>query len=446
VGKLNALLIALYLALAVVSCGAVTAPTRVQAATFTYELSVSESSPTWVFGQPSPSFRASLIPPSDDPPLTGNTSYYIKVGSTSYVGSSSSMPPRELLYLAGIGSTALAPGQYPVVAEYLSPNHGWLTSAPITLTVVKATPDLQCQVSSTIYVHPPNAPLTISANPGLAGGTFTVSFTGPRTFTSAPAQADSSGHFAITTPPAPGVYQVSCNFSGSATQSAGSAPLYSRQITISASNAIAGVTVFTDPAPLTSFVPTTYQVIVAGRPGLPPPTGTIGLTIDTYFTKLDIALGSDGKATFQATNPPIPSSASLQVLYTGDTVYATSVVSLSQKTAPIPHPGGSSNLGTAPITPSSGNANAGTVPGMSNPTPSPTQGDVTPTPTATSRASGSRSNSDLAKTAAGAPNGPPGPLPYIVALLVGLVALTGMGSRMAIRRRRRRNIKSTPSP
>jgi hypothetical protein len=86
------------------------------------------------------------------------------------------------------------------------------------------------------------------------------------------------------------------------------------------------------------------------------------------------------------------------------------------------------------------------VPGTSNPTPSPTQGDVTPTPTAPSPASGSRSNPDLAKTAAGAPNGQRGPLPYIVALLVGLVALTGMGSRMAIRRRRRRNIKSTPSP
>ncbi len=47
------------------------------AATFTYLLTITESAQSSNYGDPSPTFRASLTEPSDDPPLSGNTPFYV---------------------------------------------------------------------------------------------------------------------------------------------------------------------------------------------------------------------------------------------------------------------------------------------------------------------------------------------------------------------------------
>jgi hypothetical protein len=79
-----------------------------------------------------------------------------------------------------------------VVAKYLSPKHGWLTSAPVVLTVLKKTPVLSCYTINVTNTYAPSTPLTIrvefsntNAPIDIQDGTFSITFTGPRTFTSA---------------------------------------------------------------------------------------------------------------------------------------------------------------------------------------------------------------------------------------------------------------------
>src|SRR6266704_5180260 len=138
----------LFVAVIAIALAGAAIPSTAGAATPSYQLTVSESDSTMTYGQSAPSFRAALTPPSDDPPLGANTLFDFKVGSTTVAGSLSYSAPTYSLFANGLNPTALVPGQYSVIAEYQSPNHGLLTSAPITLNVDKGTPDLQCSISN----------------------------------------------------------------------------------------------------------------------------------------------------------------------------------------------------------------------------------------------------------------------------------------------------------
>jgi hypothetical protein len=415
-----------------VVCAAAVSPHGVVAATTTYKLTVTESSSTMTYGGTSPTFRAYLTPPSDDPPLAGNTPFYIRVGSTSYVGSLSYTPPTYVLYFNGLGSTSLTPGSYSVVAEYQSPKHGLLTSAPITLTVLKETPNIQCSVTNWANTYAPTTLLNISVGTGYAGGTFSVTFAGPRTYTSAPATSNGSGQFVASTPATAGVYLAYCNFSGNAIFNRVSVRLNPSQITISANNLVAGIALFTNPTPVTSGTLTTWLVVVYGRSGLPAPTGYVGVAIGRSYTKL-MQLGSGGRLTFQGRNPSISPSDKIQVGYNGDPVYASSIAYFPLATARIPAAPPSTNGATA--TPSGAPLHAS----PSSQYPTPIQGS---TPAASSTpASSTRVVSVLVGAASSSGKGRL--VPYLIALLAAAIVGALSGTFMV---RRGRRIAATNSP
>src|ERR1700676_2603898 len=73
------------------------------AATTTYSLTVSESASTMAYGGAvTPTFRATLTLPSDDPDLAGNTPFYISVDAQNYIGSVSGLYPTYSLFVSGI--------------------------------------------------------------------------------------------------------------------------------------------------------------------------------------------------------------------------------------------------------------------------------------------------------------------------------------------------------
>jgi hypothetical protein len=165
-------------------------PRGASAAGVDYQLTVTESAPSMTYGDLTPSFVAHLTVPSDDPPLAGNTPFYVAIDSQNYGGSLSGNFPTYTLFVGPPPSPSV--GQHAVVAKYLSPKHGWLTSAPVVLTVLKKTPVLSCYTINVTNTYAPSTPLTIrvefsntNAPIDIQDGTFSITFTGPRTFTSA---------------------------------------------------------------------------------------------------------------------------------------------------------------------------------------------------------------------------------------------------------------------
>jgi hypothetical protein len=187
-------------------------PTSAAASTVSYQLTLTESAPTMTFGGATPSFRAYLTPPADDPPLKFGAFYLTvdSIDSTRYEGSISGTSP-YMLYETGINPPVV--GQHTVVANYQSPNHGLLTSAPVTLTVLKTTAPIGCVNYKVENTYVPNTPLTIEVVPGytnapaeVKNGTFTLTFSGARTFTTANLTANSAGQISASLPPAYGIY------------------------------------------------------------------------------------------------------------------------------------------------------------------------------------------------------------------------------------------------
>lgn len=185
---------------------------------------------------------------------------------------------------------------------------------------------------------------------GVSGGSMTVTFSGPQTYTTPGAALDANGGFAVTTPPRTGYYTYKCDYSGSNDYTAATVS-YSNIITVSANHAVAGINLFTDPAPLQSYTPTRWEVVVAGQPGLAAPTGNVSISIGNSFIRPLIQLGPGGVATFDLTSPAADPWAGISVGYQGDTVYQASSVHLPITTAPIPHATGTTGT---PVHPTAG--------------------------------------------------------------------------------------------
>jgi hypothetical protein len=406
-------------------------PPSASAASVTYQLTVTESAPTMLYGNPSPSFRAYLTAPSDDPPINPNIPFYVAVDSVNYTGSLSGTGPSYVLYVGGVGPPPLAVGQHSVIARYQSPKHGWLTSTPIVLTVLRITPALSCSIGNWANTYPPKTPLTITfsfANTGapvdVQNGTFTITFAGATTF-SDPNLVAQGGHVTGPVPSVPGVYAISCTFSG--TSSFGPAGFSFGNVIVSPANQVGGIALYTNPTPVTYGPMITWKVVVSGRPGLPTPTGDIRVML-AGSTSSPVPL-SGGIATFQLVAPYVQPSDVITVWYYGDPTYAASSAKFSLSTSPI---NGSP--------PSAAPATAPAQAAQQSPTPasSPTQSAAdSPTPSPSSSASPSAShslNTVLSNSKSTFIPGGGGVLYFVGA--AALLMLIGLGSRLAWRRRR----------
>lgn len=396
-----------------------------------YQLTVSLSSPTMTYGGASPQFRASMVPPAGD--SSGNTYpvFYFTVNGKNVGGNVTSAPGGAIGLFLGSLPMVLDGGQYPVVANYVSPNYGLLTSAPVTLTVEPATPSLGCGPASSTFTYAPGTSFPMTAT-GVSGGSMTVTFSGPQTYTTPGASLDASGGFVVTTPQRIGQYTYKCDYSGSTDYTAGTVS-YPNIITVSANHAVAGINLFTDPAPLQSYTLTTWEVVVAGQLGLPAPTGTVSISIGNSFIRPLIQLGPGGVATFDLTSPAADPWAGISIGYQGDTVYQASSVHLPITTAPIPHATGTSG---PPVHASTGvtgadarsNVDATASPSTS---PSPLQSVAqmikAPRVTATSLVAGN----------AGAR--------YVAVGLIGMIVVVAVIAAMVLWRRRRAALVRRPT-
>jgi hypothetical protein len=413
-------------------------PTSAVAATVNYQLTVTESAPTMVYGNPTVSFRGYLTVPSDDPPLAWNTPFYIAVDSQTYSGSVSGTYPTYTLYQAGLVSPGPSVGQHSVTAQYLSPKHGLLTSAPVVLTVLKTTPSLDCTITNITNTYAVNTPFTIHVQFGgingavdIQNGTFSITFIGPRTFTSPNLSANSAGQVFASAPSATGVYQTKCAFSGTGSVNPVETHLNIPTIIVSANNPVGGISLYTNPTPVTHGPMITWEVVVSPRSGLPTPTGNIGVDIGVSYTKL-MPLGPGGRMTFQAVAPTLYPSDTIRVWFMGDPVYASSSADFPLTTPPIP--------GNA--VPSTGTAvsNAGSAPTTTTPAPTPTP-TAAESPTALPQAIvlPSPSNRFNGALAGSTEHSRPGGVRalYLVGALASLT-LVGLAGGLAWRQRRRR--------
>ncbi len=400
------------------------------------QLTVTESAPTITYGDWTPSFVAHLTVASDDPPLAGNTPFYVAVDSQNYGGSISGNYPTYSLYVGPQPPPLPSVGQHAVVAKYLSPKHGWLTSAPVTLTVLKKTPVLSCYITNVTNTYAPNTPLTIrmefsntNAPVDIQNGTFSVTFTGPRTFTSANLRADSAGQIFLSVPPATGSYHGSCAFSGTSSFNPVDGYLNIPTIIVSANHAVGRISLYTNPTPVTQGVMTSWKVVVSARSGLPTPTGNIGLRIGASYTKV-IALEGGGSVTFQAVAPGLGPSSTIVVAYYGDPVYAASSADFPLTTPPI------SAAPTAPTVVANAAAATAAPTPASTPTPAATE-SPTGAPQAIALPSASHRFQPVLASSTGSSQRGGVSTPYLLGALATLTLL-GLGAGLAWRQRRRR--------
>ena len=405
---------------------AVLIPAGVSATSFTYQISLTESSSFMVYSGQSPSFRGSLTPPSDDPSIAWN-SVFVAVDSVNYLASVSGIGPTYSFYLGGLDPTSPPVGVHSVVAKYLSPNHGWLISAPLTLRVDKSTPTLSCSIDNFANTYAPGAHLTIIvsfSNTNVAvdiqNGTFSFIFAGTRTFTFANLKANSAGDVITSTPSVTGIYQAKCRFSGTSSFNSVEERLSTPTIIVSGNHRPGGIALYTNPTPVTHGPMITWEVIVYAGSGLPTPTGRIALRIGGAYT-YPIALAAAGRVTFRTVAPYVRPSDTIRVFYYGDRVYAFASATFPLTTHPIPVTAAATP--TPAVTPTHGPAAK----------PSPTPGPPTSSP--------SPSDQFNAVTVLASSNGPSSPggssALYWVAAAASLT-LIGLGSGQAWRRRRRR--------
>jgi hypothetical protein len=304
-----------------------------------YQISITESAPTMIYGEPSPSFQAQLTVPANDP-LTNPANFYIMVDTQGYGGDISGIVPTYSLYVGGIDATpTLSVGQHSVVAVYYSLlQMKMIESAPITLTVLKATPALTCYINNLAYTYAPNTPLTITmefsninAPFDWQNATYTIKFVGTHTFTWANLKSDSStNQVTVSTPRVTGSYQLQCIFNGSNSFNSAGFDLGA----LVSYNYKPSFKLYTNPTALKAGQPFTWRVVASGRKGLPAPTGNIDISIGTSYS-LSATLGPDGKVTIRGKAPSFLSGNTIEIFYFGNSVYTSYIANFPLKNPPI---------------------------------------------------------------------------------------------------------------
>ena len=111
--------------------------------------------------------------------------------------------------------------------------------------VEKPTPVLLCAIAN--------------PTPTYALGTFSLTFSGAKTFTVDGLKADGSGNLVVTLPSVPDSYEGTCSFSGTSSVDAALARLDNGvPVIVSTNRAIGGIKLSTEPAVLTSNVTMTW--------------------------------------------------------------------------------------------------------------------------------------------------------------------------------------------
>jgi MYXO-CTERM domain-containing protein len=402
------------------------------------QITVTETATTMTYGDLPPSFQGHLTPASDDPTAVYMMNFTVTVDSQSYEGSvSADNRGSYTLYVSIAPSPPLSVGPHSAVAKFQSTKYGLLTSAPVTFTVLKKTPTLSCYVVNVTNTYAPNTPLTITvdfantaAPVDVQNGTFSVTFTGPRTFTTANLTANTGQVFA-STPSATGLYRMGCVFSGTASFNPAVGQMGVPNIIVSTNSPVGRIALYTNPTPVTQGVMTSWKVVVSARSGLPTPTGNIAIRIGSSYTKV-IPLEAGGTVTFQAVAPGLGPSSVITVWYYGDPVYAASSADFPLTTPLI----------TADAAPSARTTVSNAASAAATPTPI-----TTPGPTAVESPSSSpqaialpsashRFDPSLASSTGHSNPGGMG-VPYLVGALAALT-LVGLGAGLAWRQRRRR--------
>lgn len=347
-----------------------------------YSISVTESSPTIPYGVFSGTLTAQLTVPADEPAVDP-ANFFIKVDSQTYHAPLSGSSSPYAITVVSLGGTILSMGKHTVVADYYSPKlQTTIESAPITLTVVKPTPLMDCGINIATPTLAPRTPLTVTVSFGNTDtpvdwqdGTFTITFVGKRTFTNANLKANSSEQLIVPVPSVPDVYQDKCLFSGTASFNPVASTLSLSTLVVSENHQIGGIKLYTNPTTISRTKPTTYKVVILAAPGLPTPTGNISLVIGTAYTSI-IALGAGGTVTFQANAPSPFNGTTIRVNYDGDPVYTWTHATFPLTNPPIgsgnppsnPAPAPGTATPSASVTPTSGTIATNTPNASATPT------------------------------------------------------------------------------
>jgi hypothetical protein len=317
-----------------------------------------------------------------EPPPTLNYAivFYATLGGQNQSGSVSGTYPNYTLTIHGIASgiPAPAPGAYSLTATFSLGTVGPFTSAPITLTVNRATvSSFGCDIapSGTGWVYAADSSLAITPNgtgpPGqqidFQNATYTLGLAGPTKVTDSGLTTDSAGSFHTRAPAQPGDYTGSCTFGGTSFYKPATGPTNFRSITVSAGHSVGGIELFTDPAPIHAGAPTTWTVIVKPGAGLPYPTGSAEITAGNSYSGAQ-SLAADGTLVFQATSPATQPGTTLMVNYFGDNVYLGTAANFAITTLPPAPPAAapspSLSVGVGPSAPPSSRSSRGTSPSL----------------------------------------------------------------------------------
>lgn len=310
-----------------------------------YSLTLTESTSTMTYGGTPPSFQAQLTVPAGEIPVNPPNQFSFLIDAHPFGSDSNSSVGTTYYFNFDSNYVAsaitLSAGQHTVVASYFSSVvKQTLQSAPVTVTVQKFTPTITCNVNGGFFLV--NTPIAfgLSAQNGPAidwqDATYSITFVGSQTFTETNLSLGSSGQVTATAPPVPGTYSFQCTFNGTANFNAAQSPSNTGVTLLVSQGHQPGISLYSTPTTITAGQTATVEVVISGGPGLPTPTGGVALFLGPYNYTNVFRLGADGSVTQQILFPsPLPST-TLQVNYTGDTVYAQSSATFSLTNPPIP--------------------------------------------------------------------------------------------------------------
>ncbi|HLV97213.1 MAG TPA: hypothetical protein VKT82_00930 [Ktedonobacterales bacterium] len=390
------------------------------------------------YGGTAPNFQAQLTVPAGENPLKNPSLFNFMIDSQDYgADTSSSSGSTYTFTLRGSSlpnTPPLASGQHAVVTSYFSiPLNETLESAPITLTVQKLTPTLNCEILFLpTFATKASVTFTLSTETGPAvdwqDATYTMTFIGSQTFTDTHLTADSAGNVTALTPPVPGKYKFRCTFNGTANFT--SASVVGSSTVVVSANHQPIIKLYSNPTTIRGGQSTALEIVVSGAPGLPTPTGQFGLYMGNMFIR-PTNLGPNGSTEIQTTFPnPLPAN-TIRVDYFGDPVYAQSNANFSLTNPPIP--AGSGNPNPTPTSTSTATA-------------TPTGGS-TPTPSNTTTANGGKTSANGGTTSGNHPTDTPSnqgsPVFWIILIVLLVLAAFGSGAFIVLGKRAR--AASTPA-
>jgi hypothetical protein len=303
-------------------------------------------------GTPAPKFLATVTIPA---PYSGN--YFLQASVQFDSGQSvgnDSIPrpsPNNTTFLFGFDTngTVLPAGTRTATARFFDPATSTVYySVPLAFTIGKATPALGCSAGPFGSLYRPGQALQIGMS--LTGGnplapvdwqnaTYTVTFVGPSTVTTAHLVPDAQDMVTVTTPTQIGYYQLTCVFSGTSLFTSATVTGNSQAIIISEEHQLGPVQLFSNPTTLTTSQPADLYVVFHAAAGLPTPTGYFGITLGSAYTKI-MPLGPNGDLLVHL--GPIYSLLGVTKIsldYHGDPYYEATVIDFPLTNPPIPSGG-----------------------------------------------------------------------------------------------------------